>query len=151
MGNDRDRDQGCVLDGDGDLDLIFGEADGGICAPAGILAGGIHAGMYPDPERLDLALICAQGDAPCAAGMFTTNTFCAAPVQVSREHVADGRCRAIVLNAGNANAATGELGLEAARATTDLVASALGITADEVLVASTGVIGVPLDLQPIER
>ncbi len=151
MGTQPEQNGGYVLDEGNDLDLIFAEVDGGICAPAGILAGGIHAGLYPDPDRFDLALICAQGDNPCAAGMFTTNTFCAAPVQVSREHVADGACRAIVLNAGNANAATGDPGLAAARATTELVASVLGIDAEEVLVASTGVIGVPLDLEPLEN
>ena len=87
--------------------------DGGVCAAAGIRAAGVSAGFRRNPARLDLALVVA--DEPCvAAATFTTNRFCAAPVTVSRAHVADGRARAIVLNSGNANAATGEPGLACA-------------------------------------
>lgn len=125
----------------------FAPCEGGVCAAAGVRAAGVSAGFRKNPNRLDLALVVA--DEPCvAAATFTTNRFCAAPVTVSRAHVADGRARAIVLNSGNANAATGEPGLAAARAACDAVAAELGCDADDVLVASTGVIGVLLDTAP---
>ncbi len=121
---------------------------GGVCAPAGIVAGGCKAGFYKGKDRLDLALVVAEGEAPVAAGVFTQNIFCAAPVQVSQRHVADGHARAVVLNAGCANAATGEPGIEAAIQTAQLVAAELGCQPAEVLVASTGVIGHPLPMEP---
>ena len=115
----------------------------GITSVPGIKAAGIHAGFRKDPKRKDMALIVA--DEPCvAAGLFTTNIFCAAPVTVCRQNIADGRVKAIVINSGNANAATGEPGIETAKATCDIVAAALGCDAAEVLPCSTGVIGVPL-------
>lgn len=127
----------------------FAPCEGGVCAASGISAAGLHAGFRRDPNRRDMALVVA--DQTCvAAGTFTTNRFCAAPVIVSREHVADGRARAVILNSGNANAATGEPGLATARRTADLVAAALGCEASDVLVASTGVIGQELDFSPFE-
>ncbi len=123
--------------------------EGGVCAAAGIRAAGVSAGFRRNPERLDLALVVA--DEPCvAAATFTTNRFCAAPVTVSRDNVADGRARAIVLNSGNANAATGEPGLDCARRACARVAQELGCDEKDVLVASTGVIGVPLPFEPYE-
>ena len=125
----------------------FEPCEGGVCAAAGVRASGVSAGFRRNPNRLDLALVAT--DEPCvAAATFTTNRFCAAPVTVSRAHVADARARAVVLNSGNANAATGEPGLEAARTACDAVAAALGCAAEDVLVASTGVIGVQLDCAP---
>lgn len=114
---------------------------GGVCAAQGFCAGGIHAGFKADPERRDLALVVAEK--PCAvAGVFTRNRFCAAPVVVDREHIAAaGQARAVVINAGCANAATGEPGLEHARSTAQMVADLVGCPVEEVLVASTGVIG----------
>lgn len=121
---------------------------GGVCAARGFCAGGIHAGFKADPERRDLALVVAEK--PCAvAGVFTRNRFCAAPVVVDREHIAAaGQARAVVINAGCANAATGEPGLEHARATAQMVADLVGCPVEEVLVASTGVIGqhLPMDV-----
>ena len=123
--------------------------EGGVCAAAGIRAAGVSAGFRRNPARLDLALVVA--DEPCvAAATFTTNRFCAAPVTVSRAHVADGRARAIVLNSGNANAATGEPGLACAERACAHVAAELGCAAEDVLVASTGVIGVQLPFAPYE-
>ena len=123
--------------------------EGGVCAAAGVRAAGVSAGFRRNPARLDLALVVA--DEPCvAAATFTTNRFCAAPVTVSRAHVADGRARAIVLNSGNANAATGEPGLACAERACAYVASELACDADDVLVASTGVIGVQLPFPPYE-
>ena len=127
----------------------FAPCEGGVCAAAGVSAAGLHAGFRRDPNRRDMALVVA--DQTCvAAGTFTTNRFCAAPVIVSREHVADGRARAVILNSGNANAATGEPGLATARRTADLVAATLGCEPADVLVASTGVIGQELDFSPFE-
>ena len=114
--------------------------------PLGFRASAVAAGIKPD--RLDLALIAA--DAPCAAaGVFTTNRAVAAPVVVSREHVAGGRARAIVVNAGCANAATGASGLRDAREMASRAASALGCAASEVLVCSTGVIGLSLPMDKV--
>lgn len=127
----------------------FVPCPGGVCAAAGITAAGVHAGFRKDPHRLDLALVAAEK--PCvAAGTFTTNRFCAAPVQVSRAHVADGQAQAVILNSGNANAATGEPGRAMAERTAELVAATLGCEASDVLVASTGVIGQPLPWEPFE-
>ena len=129
--------------------------EGNAASALGFGAIGTHAGFRPDPERLDMALVVA--DEPCAAAAtFTTNVFCAAPVRVSREHLDEGApgqpaygcARAVVINSGIANAATGERGLEAARETCELVGEAVGCPADEVLVASTGVIGQHLRLEP---
>jgi len=117
-----------------------------IAAPLGFRAAAVAAGIKP--AGLDLALIAA--DRPCAAaGVFTTNRAVAAPVVVSREHLASGRARAIVVNAGCANAATGEAGLRDAREMAADTARALGGDPGEVVVASTGVIGVPLPMAKV--
>ena len=126
--------------------------DGGITSALGVRAGGIHAGFRKNPHRLDLALV--ELDRPCAAaGAFTTNRFCAAPVSVSRAHLGSDGCakvRAVVINSGNANAATGEAGIECAERTCQIAADAIGCDPTEVLVASTGVIGQILDVGPFE-
>ena len=126
----------------------------GLGAVRGFAAGGIHAGFRKNPQRLDMALVVAE-DGPCAAaGTFTQNRFCAAPVQVSRKHLGGGSCfgtaRAVVVNSGNANAATGAQGLDVAEKSAQIVAQAVGCTPEQVLVASTGVIGQQLDLAPFE-
>ena len=116
-----------------------------VTAPLGFRAAGVASGIKPD--RFDLALVVA--DAPCAsAGVFTANLAQAAPVLVSREHLLGGRTRAIVANAGCANAATGDAGLADAREMAALAARAAGCPVEEVVVASTGVIGVRL---PMDR
>ncbi len=117
----------------------------GVTAPRGFRAAGVAAGIKE--EGLDLALVVA--DAPCAAaGVFTLSRTVAAPVLVARERLSSGRARAIVVNSGCANAATGAAGLDDAREMTHLTGSALGCPPEEVIVASTGVIGVRL---PMER
>lgn len=125
---------------------------GGVCAAKGFAAVGIHAGFRDDPERLDFALVAADEPVACA-GVFTQNVFCAAPVTVSREHL-DGvgysTARAVAINSGIANAATGQIGLETARASSHIVAGVFGCPDDEVLVASTGVIGQHLQMEPFE-
>jgi glutamate N-acetyltransferase / amino-acid N-acetyltransferase len=99
--------------------------------------------------RDDLLLIDAGPDAAVAA-LFTRNAFCAAPVQVAREHLAGGRPRWLLINAGNANAGTGSAGLEAARATCAALGRALDAPAQAILPFSTGVIGEPLPVARIE-
>ncbi len=123
--------------------------EGGVCAPKGFRANGIWCGIRKNKGKKDLALIVS--DAPCsAAGLYTTNKVQAASVIVTREHLADGSARAIVCNSGNANACTGEAGMVAARRMAAVVAGKLGIKTTEVVVGSTGVIGVPLPIEPIE-
>ena len=127
----------------------FAPCEGGICAAEGINAAGVHAGFRDDPLRKDLALVAAETPCVCAA-TFTKNRFCAAPVQVSRPRAASGHAQAVILNSGNANAATGDQGVTAARTSAQIVANALGCDAEDVLVASTGVIGVTTDTVPKE-
>ena len=122
------------------------EARGAITAPAGFRAAAVAAGIKP--EGPDLALLAADHDCSAAA-VFTTNRAQAAPVIVSREHLAAGRARAVVINAGCANAATGARGLEDAREMARLAAEAVGCRAEEVVVASTGVIGVGLPMDAL--
>lgn len=132
-----------------DIQLI---PNGGVTSAKGFRAGGIHAGFRKEPGRLDMALV--EADELCsAAGTFTQNIFCAAPVIVSRENlggVGFGVARAVVINSGTANAATGSIGLETARESTEIVASAVGCAAEDVLVASTGVIGQILNVEPFK-
>jgi glutamate N-acetyltransferase/amino-acid N-acetyltransferase len=123
--------------------------DGGVAAPAGFRAAGVACGIkkpQPAGAPLDLALIATDQPVPAAA-VFTTNRAVAAPVVVSREHLArsGGRAQAIVINSGCANACTGDPGLAVARGMARVTASAVGCDAGHVLVASTGVIGVALD------
>lgn len=124
----------------------FSACEGGVCAAEGIRAQGISAGFRRNPNRRDLALVAADETCVCAA-TFTQNQFCAAPVQVSRPRAAAGRARAVILNSGNANASTGEPGVRVAEESSELVARELGCSPAEVLVASTGVIGVPLGME----
>ena len=128
--------------------------EGGVTSARGFKAAGIHAGFRHDPARADFALLVAD-EPVSAAGVFTTNRFCAAPVTVSREHLGGasqgfGKVRAVVVNSGNANAATGEPGLAVARETCDIVSQVVGCEPTQVLVSSTGVIGQQLDIAPFE-
>jgi len=123
--------------------------DGGICAAAGFKAAGIHAGFRKNKQKKDLALIVADGICT-AAGVYTTNKVFAAPVGVTRAHLANGKARAVICNSGNANTCNTD-GYDKANATCDMVAKELGIDAEDIIVASTGVIGVPLPIEPFER
>jgi glutamate N-acetyltransferase/amino-acid N-acetyltransferase len=141
-----------------DLKRSFRIIDGSICAPRGFKA----AAVFCDIKRLgtgkgsekgrkdDLALIVS--DVPAAvAGMFTGNQVCAAPVKVSAKHAAGKRARAIVVNSGNANACTGARGLADAQLMAQLTAESVGVSAREVLVGSTGRIGVPMPMENVKR
>jgi glutamate N-acetyltransferase/amino-acid N-acetyltransferase len=131
--------------------------EGGVTAPAGFRAAGVACGIKRRPADggsapLDFALLAAD-EPVSAAAVFTTNKAVAAPIVVSREHLArsGGRAKVIAVNSGCANACTGEAGLEVARGMAGAAASALGCTPEHVLIASTGVIGVPLDLAKIRH
>jgi glutamate N-acetyltransferase/amino-acid N-acetyltransferase len=110
---------------------------------------GIVSGLRSEPDRRDLAVIVSDSPA-AAAGVFTQNRVCAAPVQVSRDRLPRSDARAIVVCSGNANACTGEQGLADAKRMAQLVARELGCSPDQVLVASTGVIGRPLPMPILE-
>jgi glutamate N-acetyltransferase / amino-acid N-acetyltransferase len=123
------------------------DLEGGLTAVDGVRAGGIAAGLKPS-GALDLALV--DVGAPVAAAVVTTtNLVEAAPCRVTEEHAANGRARAVVINAGNANACTGERGLADARQTAVEVAALLGCEPTDVLVLSTGIIGVPMVMDPL--
>ncbi|CAN5801176.1 MAG: bifunctional glutamate N-acetyltransferase/amino-acid acetyltransferase ArgJ [Rubrobacter sp.] len=120
---------------------------GGAAAAAGFMAAGVACGVR-DAGRRDLGLLFSE--LPCeTAAVFTRNAVKGAPLGVTREAVETGGVRAVVANSGNANAATGERGIEDARVMQELAAEALGIEASEVAVASTGVIGVHLPMDSI--
>jgi len=117
--------------------------------PAGYRFAGMASGIKKS-GKLDLALIVSDQPAACA-GVFTKNQVIAAPLQLSKPRIAAGRCQAILVNSGNANACTGEAGLQVSRQSTALVAAALQVPEELVAVASTGVIGVQLPLSPFEK
>jgi len=114
----------------------------------GFSAAGVHCGIKDGAP--DLALIASRGPA-AAAGVFTRSTLVGAPVELSRERVASGRARAVVINSGVANVAMGDRGRRDALKMTEWVARALGCPVDQVLVASTGVIGEPLPMGALSR
>jgi glutamate N-acetyltransferase / amino-acid N-acetyltransferase len=121
--------------------------DGSVTTPRGFSAGGVAAGIKPS-GRLDVGLLVS--DRPCAAaGLFTQSTVPGAPVVVSREHLRNQTAQAIVTNAGVANVATGEQGLEDAREMARLAGQRMGVAPEQVLVASTGVIGQRLPMDKI--
>ena len=116
--------------------------------PGGFRAAGVACGIKDDPATLDLALFVAAGPVS-AAGVFTQNRVCGAPVTVSRDRAPGERLRAVVINSGNANACTGARGVEDAKTMTAAVAGQIGCAPESVLVCSTGVIGHYLPMQLI--
>jgi glutamate N-acetyltransferase/amino-acid N-acetyltransferase len=118
-----------------------------VTAPRGFVAGGVHCGIRKNGRR-DLALVHSLEPAT-GAGLFTINRVQAAPVVVCKEHLAAAQPQAVVVNSGNANAATGAAGVAHARATAATAAQVLGVDAAEVLVLSTGVIGEPLPVAKV--
>ncbi|NLM84641.1 MAG: bifunctional glutamate N-acetyltransferase/amino-acid acetyltransferase ArgJ [Clostridiales bacterium] len=124
--------------------------EGGVCAALGFRAAGIHVGVKTSNlSKKDLALIVS--DVPCAAAaVYTKNAVKAAPLLVTREHLADGRAQAVLVNSGNANACAPD-GEENARRSCRAAAKALGLDERDVVVASTGVIGQRLPVEKIEQ
>ena len=120
---------------------------GGVCAANGFKANGIHCGIRKNHSKKDLALIVSEKKA-AAAAVYTTNLVKGAPLTVTKNNIADGFAQAVICNSGNANTCNAN-GIEIAETMCDLVAKATGVNAGDVVVASTGVIGQPLDITPI--
>ncbi len=128
---------------------MFKIIEGGICAPQGFSANGIHCGIRKNRTKRDIALIVS--DAPAAAAAtYTTNLVKGAPLTVTKNNIADGYAKAVICNSGNANTCNAD-GIEVAEKMCELVASEIGIDAKDVIVASTGVIGQKLDIEPIKN
>lgn len=122
---------------------------GGICAAKGFLASGVHCGIRKNKTKKDLALIVSKTRA-AAASIYTTNLVKGAPIYVTKENLRDGYAQAIICNSGNANTCNAD-GIDIAKGMCGLVAKHLSISASDVIVASTGVIGQPLSLAPMAK
>ena len=120
---------------------------GGVCAAMGFLASGVHCGIRKNTSKNDLSLI--YSEQPCtAAAVYTTNLVKGAPLTVTKAHIADGKAQAVIVNSGNANTCNAD-GIEIAEKMSALCAQELSIEPQDVVVASTGVIGQPLSIEPI--
>ena len=122
--------------------------NGGVCAAKGFLANGIHCGIRKNKTKKDLALIYSEKRATCAA-VYTTNKVKGAPLTVTKNNIEDGYAQAIICNSGNANTCNAD-GIEIAEKMCQILAGKMNIDQKDVVVASTGVIGQPLDITPIE-
>ena len=122
---------------------------GGVCAAKGFLANGIHCGIRKNKTKRDLALIYSQKRAT-AASVYTTNKVKGAPLTVTKNNIEDGYAQAVICNSGNANTCNTN-GIEIAEQMCQLLSSEMGILSKDVVVASTGVIGQPLDIAPIKN
>lgn len=127
----------------------FKYIDGGVALPKGFTANGIHCGIRKNKDKKDLSLIFAECRCSAAA-VYTTNKVKGAPIAVTKEHLSDGYAQAMICNSGIANTCSPG-GEEKARKTCEAAAKELGISPDDVIVASTGVIGAPLNLGAIEN
>lgn len=121
--------------------------DGGVCAAKGFKAGGIHCGIRKNRTKRDLSLIYSENICSAAA-VYTTNLVKGAPLTVTKNHISDGKAQAIICNSGNANTCNAD-GIEVAEKMSFLLADKLSVKAEDIVVASTGVIGQPLDITPI--
>ncbi len=122
---------------------------GGVCAAKGFKANGIRCGIRANHSDKDLALVVS--DVMCtAAAVYTTNLVKGAPIAVTRENIADGKAQAIIVNSGNANTCNAD-GPEIARKMCALTADALGLEPKDIVIGSTGVIGQPLSITPIQN
>ncbi len=122
---------------------------GGVCAAKGFTAGGIHCGIRKNRTKRDLSLIVSEKRA-AAAAVYTTNLVKGAPLTVTKAHLSDGYAKAVICNSGNANTCNAN-GIEIAEQTCELLGKELKISPDDIVVASTGVIGQPLDITPIKN
>ncbi len=129
------------------MELKF--VDGGVCAAKGFTASGIHCGIRKNKTKRDLALIYSEVKATAAA-VYTQNLVKGAPLLVTKSNIADGCAQAVICNSGNANTCNAN-GVEVATKTCEYLAKELNISAKDVVVASTGVIGQPLDITPIKE
>ena len=122
--------------------------EGGVCAAQGFKANGVHCGIRAGRTKRDLSLILSETRC-AAAATYTTNKVKGAPLDVTRAHIADGYAQAVICNSGNANTCNAN-GIEIAEETSQLLANALGISAGDVVVGSTGVIGEPMSIEPFK-
>lgn len=121
-----------------------------VTAPKGFLASGIHCGVKDGTTKKDLALV--YSEVPCiGAGMYTNNKVKCAPIYVTKEHLKDKKAQAIICNSGNANCCTGQDGIDKANDIANTLAEKLNIPKEDVLIASTGVIGVPINAEAIKN
>ena len=123
--------------------------EGGVCAAKGYKASGLHCGIRQNATKKDLALILSEVPANAAA-VYTTNLVKGAPLKVTKSHISDGKAQAVICNSGNANTCNAD-GIEIAECMSSLLSAELGIKAEDVIVASTGVIGQPLNIAPIAK
>ncbi|MEA5056577.1 MAG: bifunctional glutamate N-acetyltransferase/amino-acid acetyltransferase ArgJ [Anaerotignum propionicum] len=122
---------------------------GGVTAPKGFLAGGLHCGVRASQMKKDLAMIYSQ--TPCtAAAVYTQNKVYGAPITVTKNNIANGMAQAMICNSGNANTCNAD-GVEKAEAMCQMTAEALGLSPEDIIIASTGVIGAVLPLEPIAK
>ncbi len=121
--------------------------NGGVCAAEGFLANGIHCGIRKNKTKRDLSLIVSKVPA-AAAAVYTTNLVKGAPIAVTKNHIADGYAQAVICNSGNANTCNAD-GVEVAENMSKICADELSLSPSDIVVASTGVIGQPLDVTPI--
>lgn len=124
------------------------QISGGVCAPQGFSGAGIHCGIRKNHTKRDLALILSSVPASAAA-VYTTNLVKGAPLEVTKKHLENGIARAVICNSGNANTCNAD-GIEIAETTCELLAKELGIAAEDVIVASTGVIGQRMSIEPFK-
>ena len=122
--------------------------NGGVCAAKGFKASGVHCGIRHNKEKKDLALIYSEVPA-AAAAVYTSNLVKGAPLKVTKEHLKNGYAQAVICNSGNANTCNSN-GMEIAEKTCEILSSALGVSSDDVIVASTGVIGQKMSIDPFE-
>ena len=123
--------------------------NGGVCAPKGFKASGVHCGIRKNKSKRDIALIFSEVPASASA-VYTTNLVKGAPLTVTKNNISNGYARAVICNSGNANTCNAN-GIELATETCKLLASQLNIDYTDVIVASTGVIGQPMTIEPFER
>ena len=123
------------------------EIQGGVCSAKGFTANGVHCGIRKNKTKRDLALIYSEVEASAAA-VYTTNLVKGAPIAVTKKNIENGKAKAMICNSGNANTCNAN-GVEIAEKTCELLAKEMGISASDVIIASTGVIGQPLDITPI--
>ena len=122
---------------------------GGVCAAKGFTANGIHCGIRKNKTKKDLSLIFSEKLASAAA-VYTTNLVKGAPLTVTKKHLENGKAQAVICNSGNANTCNAN-GIEIAEKMSDLISEELKISSNDIVVASTGVIGQPLDIEPIKN
>ena len=123
--------------------------EGGVCAPQGFLASGVHCGIRKNKEKRDIALIYSEVRA-ATASVYTTNKVKGAPLTVTKNNIEDGYAQAVICNSGNANTCNAN-GIEIAEKMCELLGNELNISPLDVVVASTGVIGQPLNIEPIAK